>query len=823
MLIKGAIRFLFLIVFFASTVSQSYAQNTIISGKVVDVLTNEPIPFANIAFKGTSIGTVTDINGRYQLSTDQARDSLTASFVGYTSVTLPVKKGKTNTINFFLEVNKIQLAEVKIVAGENPADIIMRKVIDNKDINRKQNFETYQYESYNKVEFDLTNITEEFKNNKLIKPFAFIFDKIDSSESNERPFLPIFISETMSDVYYRQKPESKREYIKASKVSGFENNSVTQFLGDLYQNADIYQNYMELFQKSFVSPISNSGFLFYRYYLVDSAMIGDYWCYKIKFKPKRKQELTFIGDCWIHDSTFAVRKINMRIAEDANINFVHDLAIVRDYERFINTAWMLTNEQIVVDFNIKEKGMSFIGRKTTSYKKIKLNEPIDEEKFKPIENIVVDDEAMLKDDSYWNIARHDSLNQREQDIYHMVDTIRSLPAFKTYVDIITLFFTGYKKFGPIELGPYYTFFSFNPIEGPRFRLGGRTSDDFSTKIEFNGYLAYGTKDEKFKYKIGTRLFLSQKPRTILSLHYKDDIVQLGQSENAFQDDNFLTSILRTSPPDKLTRIKEVEVYYDHEWFPGLSNRVTFNTSEQFPLGSLDYSYYTNTEHTAVRNNLSLTEISLFTRFWYREKFAYGKTGRISLGSKYPLVQLRYKFSLENFLNSDFTYQRFDFKLSDSYKINPIGQLDYTISAGAVFGTVPFPLLSVHNGNESYFFDYLAFNMMNYYEFISDRYTEASITHHFEGLFFNRVPLFRKLKWREVVHGRAALGEMQKSNKDLLVDQNSFFTLGKPYVEAGVGIENILKIFRLDYVWRLSYLNHPDISRSGLRFSLQLTF
>ena len=279
-------RYLIAFVLVHSCTAGVYAQTTKVSGRVTDALTNEPIPFANVAFKGTTTGTVTDFNGYFSLESDKPSDSLSASFVGYVPVTLRISRGKSQTVNFLLKVNKVDLGEVVIKAGENPANILLRKVIENRDLNDKRQLDSYKYESYNKMEFDLTDIPPDFKDKRLIKPFAFIFDNIDSSVTNSKPFLPFFITEALSDVYFRNNPKNTREIIKASKISGLENESVTQFLGDMYQNIDVYNNYIDIFGKSFVSPISNVGLLYYRYYLTDSAFIDNQWCYKLKFRQE---------------------------------------------------------------------------------------------------------------------------------------------------------------------------------------------------------------------------------------------------------------------------------------------------------------------------------------------------------------------------------------------------------------------------------------------------------------------------------------------------------------------------------------------------------
>ncbi len=799
---------LFLSILFLINTNYAVGQTTNITGKVTDELTNEPIPFATVILKNSTIGANTDINGSYQITTSTPSDSILCTMLGYKPVMLRVRNGQSQTINFVLKANKFELGEVVIKAGENPANIIFRNIIKHKNENdAASNLEYYQYEDYNKLEFDMTNISEKMKNRKLLKPFAFIWDNIDSTtETNGKPFLPFFISETISKIYYRANPKTKKEIIEGSKVSGLENATVTQFLGDMYQRINIYDNFIDLFGKGFISPISDIGMLYYKYYLLDSATIDNQWCYKLKFKPRSIHELTFNGEFWVHDTTFAIKKINMRIAADANINWIEDMAIVQEYQRVEDKQWMLSKDMLVIDFAARQEGMGFIGRKTTSYKKFVLNESISDEIFKGTENIIVKDNAVNQTSEYWATQRHDSLNEREQKIYHLVDTIKTVPAFKTYIDLITLFFTGYRDIGLIELGPYYTFYSFNKIEGNRFRIGGKTSDDLSLRTTLDGYLAYGTKDETFKYGGGLKFMLNKKPRQFVGVGYKNDVQQLGQSDNAFQDDNILSSIFRRSPANKLTTVIQQKGWYEIEWIPGFSNRITFVHNEFTPLGTLNYSYYKDDSHTIVKNTISTSEISLFTRFLYREKFVSGKKDRISIGSAYPTVQLIYTAGLKGVMNSDFTYHKGTIKIDDTFKLNPFGYTYYVLQAGRTWGIVPYPLLEVHPGNESYTYDYAAFNMMNYFEFVSDYYVSVYATHHFDGFFLNKIPLMRKLKWREIAQFKAVSGSLSKHNREILQNPNAFSSLTKPYVEAGVGVENILKIIRVDFLWRLTYIN-----------------
>ncbi|MCK6649681.1 MAG: DUF5686 and carboxypeptidase regulatory-like domain-containing protein, partial [Bacteroidia bacterium] len=373
MLKTGKLNIIFILstLLFLVCVMNSSAQTTKVSGKIVDAITREPLPFVNIIFKGTTIGATSDIEGKYTISATVKVDSLVVSYIGYTKVTRAVKHGITQEINIGLSQG-IELAAIEVRPGENPAHRILRKIIANKDKNDREKYDYYEYEVYNKVEFDLNNLSEDFQNKKLLKPFSFIFDNIDSSNTKEKPYLPVFMTESLSDFYYRKNPKTRNEKIKASKVAGVENASVSQFMGDMYQNVNIYDNNILVFGKNFISPISDNALLFYKFYLIDSIVIDGHKCYQLQFKPRRKQELTFTGNLWAADTSFAIKQIEMSIADDANINFINATNVVQTYIQ-VDSLWMMEKERLVIDFNpfpIEQKNknlMGIYGRKTASY------------------------------------------------------------------------------------------------------------------------------------------------------------------------------------------------------------------------------------------------------------------------------------------------------------------------------------------------------------------------------------------------------------------------------------------------------------------------
>jgi hypothetical protein len=813
-----------LILFFGS---KGTGQVTKVYGRVFDPLTNEAIPFASVLFVGTGVGVNSDINGKYALETSLAVDSIRASFVGYLPATLSLQKGRSQEINFALRLNKFDLAEVEIKAGENPAIILLRKIIEHKPENDRERLSSFQYEAYNKLEFDINNMSEKFMNKRLFKPFNFIFDYMDTTASNKKPYLPVFLTETVSEVYFQRAPKLRKEIIKGSKVSGVENQTVTQYLGDLYSNINIYDNYIYLFGKGFVSPISGISQLYYKYMLMDSAYIENKWCYKVTFHPRRKQELTFNGEIWIHDTTFAIRKLNLRINNDANINFIEDLAIVQDYVHINNEQWMLGREVLVVNLAATEtkskQTTGFIGRKTTYYRDFVLNKPMGEKFFSGSE-IEMKDDAMHQSAAYWDSTRGESLTESERKIYAMIDTIKSIPAYKRYANAVKILATGYTETGWFEIGPLYSFISTNSVEGLRLRFGGQTSNAFSTKLVLSGYGAYGLRDARFKYGGTARFFTSKRPRQFFGVEYKMDIEQLGKSANAFLDDNVFATLLRRSPSNKLNDVQQQKFYFEHEWVEGFSNRISILHSEYSPRGTLDYTYFRNDGKTDSANVLNNSELSLHIRFAYKERFVSGKVDRISLGSTYPILNLLYSRGIKDLLHSNFEYDKLLFRVEDYLYLGNFGLFSFRAEAGKIFQTLPYPLLFIHPGNNSFVYDRTAFNLMNYYEFVSDQYLSLKAEHHFGGIFLDRIPALRKLKWREVASISAVSGRLSNKNRAILANPDVFSDLSnKPYLEAGVGIENIFKILRIDNIWRLSYLDHPDIAKVAIMGTISISF
>ena len=803
------------------TISAAYAQ-TKVRGTITDGETGEPLPFVNIVFKGTTIGTISDVDGNFFIQAHVDSDTLEFSMMGYTPYFYKVNKESFQEINVVLDADNYELGEIVVLPGENPAWRIMRNVAANRKKNDPDRLDSYTFEVYNKMEVDINNIHGDFTDKGILRNFSFIMNYADTSAETGKVFLPVMITESLSDVSYRKSPQRKKEVIKASKISGVENESVSQYTGQMYINANIYKNYIPAFGHEFASPLSDFWKTNYKFYLLDSAYQDGHYLYHLSFRPKHKQTFTFSGDMWVADTTWAVKKVQAKMATDVNINYINNYIITQEYD-YVDSTWFLTKEEMFMDINFTDSTMGFFGRKTMTRRNVQINPTFTDNTFSQVavEETIVEDGANQKDDSYWAESRHESLTEKERNIYQMVDSIKEVPVFKTITNTVEMFISGYYKVKWWEFGPYFKFLSHNEIEGWRVRFGGRTSNDFSTNLMLSAYGAYGFKDEKFKYGLGMLYLFNKNPRRGVSVDVKHDYEKLGQSINALTEDNIMSTILARTKNIHLLLVDEVKGEYEHEYFNGFSNKIgakykNITPTKYIPFrnASLDYDY----------QNLESYEMSYNLHFCYNEKFVSGEFTRVSMGSSFPELDLELTAGIWNDRGDFKNYYRAIAMVSQKVSLGPLGKTRYILEGGKVFGNVPFPLLKLHEGNETYAFDKYAFNMMNLYEFASDTYASVTAEHHFNGFFFNRLPLLRKLKWREIIYGKGLVGDISNRNcrQNAIMDFPS--TLGdvnKPYFEAGVGIENIFRFFRVDGVWRLSHLDKPGVSKFAVLVKMQV--
>jgi hypothetical protein len=814
----------------------------IIKGIVKDKKTGEPVPFATIFFPKSSVGTAGDEDGSYSLKFDTfPGDTLKIQAMGYADYYARIDRNKTESIiNIFLSSAATQLNEVVIKAsGEDPAITLIKKVVARKSQNNPNKFETYSYESYNKVEIDVMNLTkEEFEKLPIpyLKHFSFVYDNLDTV--NGKPYLPFYLTETLSDYYYQSKPKRTKEYIKASLIKGINNpnftRTMTKYLGNMFLTVNPYDNYVLFFDKKYVSPINNAGPNFYKYTLLDTQVVDGYDVINVYFKPLRPGENCFEGMIGIVDSVFALQYISADIPKEANINWIKNAKFYKTYAPLGDSLWFCTKEnttadlQALADFPFMP---SLRVTRTNSYRNIAINEDtisqiVNSDKFKL--DVVIADSALSTTEDFWETIRHDSLSKSEQGIYKMYDTIQKSPVYTRIKNTMRFLVTGVVRLGPVELGPYWNAYTYNNIEGNRFQFSMGTTRKFSKQLYLNGYLAYGTKDERYKYRAEALWLLNKEfPRSYFFATYTSDI---DRTVNYYDYVNFnnLIAIRKPNIPLKFMFTKNARVEYMKEYYNGFSHMLTLLHKDYDPYPPLPDVNIFSDANGKPTNNVKQTEANLLLRYAYKEQFLNGDFYRMSLGSKYPIVELRIAKGLKGFLDGGYDYTRVNFNVSDNIRIPPFGALYMNIFAGKYFGTLPYPLLQVHPGNESYIYNKNAFSMMNQYEFLSDQYVGIILEHSIGGGIFNYIPLVKKLKFRQFWTAKGVIGSLTDANKALNLNKGfAFRTLeSSPYIEVGTGVENILRLLRFDIVWRVAPKRLPGEAYDkyfGIFGSLKVSF
>lgn len=802
------------------------SQQTKVYGVVTDGFSGEPMPYVTVRFLDSKIGTFTDSLGKYLIESYYATDSLRFSFSGYLSITKKVQKDKEQEINVTLPTMVAEFAEVTVrPPDEFPSTILHKKVIANKDINNKEKLLSYEYELYNKIQLDLNNIGEKFTERDIVKRLDLVMDYLDSTD-NGKNYLPVILSESLSNFYFKNNPKKKKEVVEATHITGIENVTLSQFLGDMYLDINVYDNYINMFSRAFISPVSDNARSFYKFYLEDSTFIDNQWCYKLRFIPKRTGDMTFQGEMWIHDTTYAVKQISASISPWANINYVQDLYFEHHFDQVSKEVWMLTKEKMIVDVKITKKTAvyGFYGRKLSSRTNFVINQKREDEFYKSDNTVEMADSAKVRDDAYWTTHRHEPLSEQEQGIDNMVDSLNEMPFFKMLKNLTYFASTGYYPIGKIEIGNAFSLVSYNPVENFRTALALRTSNNFSRRIEFGGRVAYGFGDERFKYGGSIRYNITPKKRGMLIAFYNYDIEQIGQSPTAASVGSSFGTLFRTGPLDKLTFVQKVGINLEKDVKKDLILFGGFELKEYTALGIANY-VKPNPETNSF-DTLSAIRTSEFTariRWTKDEEFLSGAFDRTTLRSKYPIFSIQGIFGVKGLFGGDYNYQKIEFQMEHNRQIGVLGRIRYGANAGYVFGTTAYPFLKVHEGNQSYWLLTSTFNKLNFFEFISDKYVGAFIENHWEGLLFDRIPLIKKLKWRLVTTGRITYGSISSRHSAEMILPTFTKQFGKvPYAEAAVGIENIFKVGRVDLVWRITHLEE-GMSPLGIRARWAINF
>lgn len=823
-----------LFVFFLTVISllSSNAQTVKVSGYVLDRHSKDTLYFSNVYIKGTPYGTATNINGYFSLSFPASYDTITCFYTGYkpTQILVDTLTKKTN-ITIYLDLDT-EVEAVIITPKENPAFRIIRTCNENRKYHSKEFIPQYEYQSYNQTGIYITNISDSLRKRKVMQEVGALLDSLPNNKDiHGKPMLPVLYSESVSSTYFRNKPKAKKEIVEGIKVRGVgmgDGSLLSQLLGSTFQDYNFYDNYIQVLNKDFASPIGDAWKLNYDFTLVDSGFYHGRYGYKILYEPKRVQDLCFTGELYIADSSFALYHLTASISRRANLNYIDSVYFVQTLQPYDSVGWLPSKTNILVDIqDLSSSTPSIAADYSCTLLDVRKGQVRTDAFYDPA--IEVLENAQQQNVDYWSKNTPSDQDSVKQKSYALIDSLRDLPTVKTYIEIIDIAISGYKTVGKFEIGPYLFAYAYNYTERHRIQIGFKTNEHFSRKWVFRGHLAYGTGDQRFKYKLGARYIFTRKHWTEAEVYYWNDIDQVSAPAAALQDNYIFLAATRwlrlRGPFYKSQWNAEVFRY----WHKFAQTTIGIRTIDFNPI--YDFAFYESANNTNLQTRFQTTELFAGWRISFDEKILINGNNRLSLGDKkFPIIELKYIYG-SKILNGNFEYHKVKFELDHSFRIGVLGRTTYKIEAGKTFQTLPYPLLQVHIGNETPFYTTAAYNLMNFFEFASDQYAGLRWQHDFEGLFFNRIPAIRRMKWRFFVTSNVLFGSLSTANQAILApttpDGRTTYQINSlnpniPYAEVGYGIDNIFKLLRIDFVHRVTYLDNPDIHKFGVKASVHFS-
>ena len=837
-------------------VSAVCGQTTLVKGIVTDSISGETLPYASVLLEGTDSGAMTDDNGRFSFSTSRKNTVLEVSYLGYDPKKVKISLGKTNNLDIRLVPSGIVLNEVvikprreKYRRRDNPAVRFVRKVIDARDKHAPSNHEYFSYDQYEKIVFAVNDYVPKKKKDGKPGRFDFLADFVDTLEIGTT-VLPVSEKEKIQTVYFRKSPKSEKRLVKATQSAGvdevFSRDGIQQFLDEAFQEVDIFQNNIPLFLQRFVSPLSTIGPAFYKYYLLDTLQVGGKPVVDLGFVPFNSESFGFTGHLFVPlDSTYFVQKAILNVPKDINLNFVSQMTIEQTFERAPDSTRIITKDDIRMNFKLTEKSKGFYAQRLNVYRNQSFEKPdsLHLPVFDESAPVITLDEAYKRDDEYWASHRPEEMKKKNPNsVAKLMAKLRSVPVFYYTEKLISILVSGYiptdknPEKNKFDLGPMNSTINGNAIEGARFRVGGGTTPKFHKNWFLEGYAAYGTKDRKMKYDAlveysfnDRRDFRLEFPMHSLRLEYMYDINKLGQNYMYTSKDNVMLAI-RRKKDTRATYLRKGELTYTREHYNGISYGAVIRNFREYATEYAEFNRIHADGSVTPVSHYDMTELELKFRYGKDERFYQTRTQRVPITYDALIFNLSHVMAKKGLLGSTFNYHRTEVGMQKRFWFSAFGYADLILKGGKVWSKVPYPLLIIPNANLTYTIQPEAYTNMNAMEFINDEYLSWDLTYYLNGNLFNRIPLVKKLKWREVFCFRGLWGHLTDKNNPMKNGEGLYAfpagstTMGKtPYMEASVGIENIFKFLRLDYVWRLNYLDNPNIQRRGVRATMRLSF
>ncbi len=819
-----------------------------VSGIVRDSVTLAPVPYASVVVSGEAAGTLTNEQGIFQLTAPNGASSLQVACLGYEKKTVPVRKGHVNMYDISLSPTATQLQEVvvhrkKIKKKDNPAYAFVKRLKEAGPLTDPERNPYYNYDRYEIMTFAINDFANKDENSWLFRKFPFLWEHVDTSEISGKPILNIMVKEKSSEVHYRRNPKSRKEIVNGLRQNGLDEiadqNSMMTFMEDVLQEVNLYDSDINILQNRFVSPLSPIAPDFYKFYLTDTVEVGGEKCIVLSFYPHNTASFGFNGHVFVvaDDSTMFIKRVTMRTPSNINLNFINNLYISQEYERAADGSRIKKNDDLTIEAKIAPGTPALYARRNIAYDNHSFDPPENMSIFDRLGERIVDDHAKTRDEQFWDQSRLITVTANEKRLDQMMRRLRATPAYYWTEKFLKIMFTGYVNTGnpsKFDYGPVNTTISHNSIEGWRLRAGGMTTANLSKRWFGRAHVAYGTHDHRWKYKAEVEYSFIDKeyhsrefPMHALRLTSLYDLNQIGQNYMYTNNDNMFLS---------LKRMRDLYATYHYknqlEYILELRNNfsvtasISNDTEQSTPMLQFVDGYGN------VYKDYSETAFTLQLRYAPGEKFYQSKSYRVPINMDAPVLILSHKIAPANWFGSKFCINVTEASVQKRFWFSAFGYADVLIKGGHVWSRSPYPNLLIPNANLSYTIQPETFALMNPMEFINDSYAAWDVTCWLNGALFNMLPYFKQLRLREVVSFRGLWGHLSRRNDPQYHHElfrfpdglNTTRMTSQPYMEISAGLDNIFRCLRVDYVWRLSYLDVPyAIDRHGLRIAVHVTF
>lgn len=828
--------------------AESAAVQSRVRGLVRDSISHQPVPYAAIFLKGSQKGALSDENGRFDIVTDRPFSIMQVSAIGFATKEQPVKRGVVTDVVVDLSPIGVHVGEVmvkpkkeKYSKKNNPAVDFVKRIVAAQDLTDPRRNDYYNYDMYERISMALDNFNPESKKNLMLKRYDFLKEYVDTSEVSGRPILNVNSRQKTASVHYRKSPESEKMYVDGIRQEGFgdfmDQDNIRTFLEDILREIDLYGNDVNILQNRFVSPLSKIAPDFYKFYLNDTIDVGDERCVELTFVPRNPKSFGFTGRLYVPmgDSTMFIKKVVMNVPKDINLNFIDHIYFEQNFERAADGSRIKTSDDMTAQVSIIPGTQGLYVRRATAYANHNFDS-VSGKMFEPLGHEIVSRGAEQRTREYWDEARFVPISGKEDNVGEMLERLRQQPLYYWTEKVLKIAFTGYISTGnpsKIDIGPMNTVLSHNTIEGYRLRAGGMTTANLFPRVFGRGYVAYGTHDHKWKYRGEIEWAFNDKkyharefPIHSLRAYYMYDVDMLGQHYLFTNPDNMFLSFKRQEDL-QATYHRVAQLEYTLEFPNNFSVVAGIRNERQY---ATDYMTFIK-GNGRIFDKYTQTSFSLQLRYAPGEKFYQTKTHRYPINLDAPVIQLTHTYSPKGFLGSMFDINRTELSLQKRFWLSAFGFTDIIIKGGHVWSRSAYPDLLIPNANLSYTIQPESFSLMNAMEFINDSYASWDVTYWANGTIFNYIPLLNMLNLREAFSCRGLFGHLSRRNNP--AENPALFRFPEvshtsrmthtPYVEASVGVDNIFKMLRVDYVWRLTYRDNPGIDKSGVRIALHVTF